>query len=165
MMRSLSDFLGAALLATLLVGGAQATPRMDGPEILVLNFTADWCPNCQIMEPRMNAVFPEFGTRIERVDLDFTATRTGTELEAVQTFSGAIKRLDEAQAAYLWEYYAGVTGVAVLVAADSGEPLSCITRVVSEDMIRDQIAFDLVRVSQLEPGERYREGDVPPHCP
>ena len=165
MIRSFWNFIVAVTLTGLVAGGAHATPRTDTPEILVLNFTADWCPNCQIMDPRMDAVLPEFGARIARVDLDFTATKTGTEMEAAQAFAGAVKRLEDAKAAYLWDYYAGVTGVAVLVAADSGEPLSCITRAVSEATMRDQIAFDLVRVSQLKPGQRYREGDVPPHCP
>ena len=46
----------------------------------IINFTADWCPNCQVLNPRMDEAIGTFEAGlIERVDLDMTLARRGSD--------------------------------------------------------------------------------------
>ena len=139
----------------------------DLPGLRILNFTADWCPNCQILDPRMDRALERIGpTRsIQRFDLDFTPLRGGGEAERANANADAMRTLEDNQALYLWDYYGGYTGVAVVVASDTGEPMSCLTRALSSQEMELRLLTDLKTVRDTKPGTRFVQGDVPPNCP
>ena len=46
------------------------------PVVKIINFTADWCPNCQILNPRIDEALEAFDDgSVARVDLDVTRIR------------------------------------------------------------------------------------------
>ena len=58
-----------------------AAPSHAEPVLKIINFTADWCPNCQILNPRLDEAIEAFEPgAIERVDLDVTDMRGKTSL-------------------------------------------------------------------------------------
>lgn len=159
--------LTARTLAALLLASLVAVlPASAEPLVRVLNFTAQWCPSCRIIEPRLDAALaaqPE--GRVERVDLDLTALRSRDETAKVNAIADVLRALEAAQASYLWDYYAGITGVVVLVAADTGEPLACLTRLQDAATMQSLIAREAARVAATPAGQRYAEGNVPENCP
>lgn len=152
------------LLAGLVLGVMATSSAAAEPVIKIINFTADWCPNCQILNPRMDEAMEAFEDgAIERVDLDVTNARRGTPMIdrlAVQT--DAIKLAGEHNAAYLWDWYGGVTGIAVAVAADTGEPLTCFMRPMTATDIQDRLELAKILTEHGKPGARKPEG---PDCP
>lgn len=151
------------VLATLVLLTGQA---VADTKVKVIFFTADWCPNCGIVEPRLQSVLDGLqGDSVERIDIDVTAMSGASEMAQANIYADAIRTLQAANAEYLWDYYGGFTGVAVLVAADTGEPLSCFTAAVDEDTMTRRIRIDTARVSALPAGKRWDGETVPPHCP
>lgn len=152
------------LLLSLLVLGLPSWA--DDVRVRALNFTAEWCPNCRILEPNLDAALAAMPQgRAQRVDLDVTAFRTGTPEEASAALARVRAQLAEAKASVLWEYYAGITGVVVLVAADTGEPLACFTRLQDEAAMTARLAQAILRTQEEKAGARYKAGTVPQGCP
>lgn len=148
-------------LALLLIG---VLPSHAEPVLKIINFTADWCPNCQILNPRLDEAIEAFEPgAIERIDLDVTEMRGKTSLidrTAIQT--DVIVLAGEHQAAYLWDWYGGVTGIAVAVSADNGEPLTCFMRPMTAKDIQDRLKLAKILAEKGKPGARKPEG---PDCP
>ena len=134
------------------------------PIVKVINFTADWCPNCQILNPRLDEAISAFDDgEILRVDLDTTDAGRGTsalDRAAVQT--QALQTAGEHQAAYLWNRYGGITGLAVAVSADTGELLSCFMRPMPADDIEARLNLALRLAAYGKPGTRNA---LDQHCP
>ena len=141
-----------------------ALPSHAEPVLKIINFTADWCPNCQILNPRLDEAIEAFEPgAIQRVDLDVTDMRGNTSLierTAIQT--DVIVLAGEHQAAYLWDWYGGVTGIAVAVSADNGEPLTCFMRPMKAEDIEDRLKLAKILAEKGTPGARKSEG---PDCP
>lgn len=134
------------------------------PAVKVINFTADWCPNCRVLNPRLAEALDKIDTdEAVRVDLDLTDVR-GNEDEAARTevINGIIAQTYDHKVRYLWDWYGGFTGIAVIVAADNGEPLSCLHRRLSANKMADLIRESLVLAQYSPPGKRRPEG---PDCP
>ncbi len=134
------------------------------PALKIINFTADWCPNCQILNPRLEEAMEGFepGT-IERVDLDVTRIRgTSTPVERAEVQTDVLLLANEHQVAYLWDWYGGVTGIAVAVAADNGEPITCFMRPMTAKAIEGQLKLALTLAERGTPGQRKPDG---PDCP
>ncbi len=155
-MRTLLTALFLSLGATLSAAAA--------PSVKVINFTADWCPNCQILNPRLEEAMEAFDAgSIERVDLDVTRIRpSSTPVERAEVQTELLLLADEHQVAYLWDWYGGVTGIAVAVAADNGEPLTCFMRPMTAKAIKGQLRLAKMLAEQGTPGERAPDG---PNCP
>ncbi len=134
------------------------------PSVKIVNFTADWCPNCQILNPRLDEVIERFDHgQINRIDLDMTeASRRAPEMQRMQTFSRAIQTAEAHQASYLWDWYGGITGIAVFIAADNGEPLTCVNRALSVDEMEERMTQAILLAEHGKPGERKPDG---PDCP
>ena len=49
-----------ALIAVLFTTLLSAVPASADPVVTVINFTADWCPNCQILNPRLDEAIEAF---------------------------------------------------------------------------------------------------------
>ena len=160
-------------LSTLAFGACLGMPAVAEGEnaagsesVRILYFTADWCPNCQLIEPRLEEALETLASdKVRRVDVDVTAMQTTDQMAQANIYADAIRTLQESKAEYLWDYYGGFTGVAVLVAADTGEPLSCFTSAVDVDTMLKRLRADTARVAALPPGSRWDGETVPPHCP
>ena len=134
------------------------------PSVKIVNFTADWCPNCVILNPRLEEVIERFDRgQIERVDLDMTgASRRAPEALRIKTVSRAVQTADAHQVSYLWDWYGGVTGIAVFISADNGEPLTCVNRGFSVDQMEARMKQAILLAEHGKPGERKPDG---PDCP
>ncbi len=117
---------------------------MDAPKVYAVSFTADWCPNCRVLDPVLDQAFADPDPAIERVVFDMTndAEREKSFLRADGTILGNV-----------YGDYLGVTGLAIFVAADSGETLSCATRLQTLSEIKTLVQASLV-AAQDQPGAR-----------
>ena len=154
-MRRLS-LLAAAFLAPMLAHSE--------PVLKIVNFTAEWCPNCQILNPAMhNALTRLPDGEIEIIDLDMTYAGRGADTyQRNAVYSDAIRLADSHQAGYLWDWYGGVTGIAAIISADNGELISCLNRILDEDAIVDRLREAIIISKRRTPGLRMPEG---PECP
>ena len=136
----------------------------DAPSVKVVNFTADWCPNCLILNPRLDEAIERFaGGQVERIDLDMTrASRRAPQPQRMKAFSRAIQTAEAHRASYLWDWYGGITGIAVFIAADNGEPISCINRALSVDEMEARLKQAILLAEHGTPGKRKPDG---PDCP
>lgn len=152
------------LLAALFAGLALLAPRASAePIVKVINFTADWCPNCQILDPRIAEVLERQAEgEFEYIELDMTRTVRASEETRMEVFADAIRTADSHQAGYLWDWYGGITGMAVLIAADNGEPISCLNRGLSVEDIDFRFAEARILALRAPAGARKPQG---PDCP
>lgn len=150
-----------AVMALILVPFSTASAE---PVLKVINFTADWCPNCRILNPRLDEAIEAFEDgSIERVDLDVTRMRRGASpIERADVQTQMLKLADTHQAAYLWDWYGGITGIAVAIAADNGEPITCFMRPMKADEIEDRLNLARILAENGKPGTRKPNG---PDCP
>lgn len=148
--------LAAAILAPMLAHSE--------PVLKIVNFTAEWCPNCQILNPAMNNALTEFPAgQVEMINLDMTHARSGSDLyQKNAVYADAIRTADSHQAGYLWDWYGGVTGLAVIISADNGEPISCMNRILNEAQIADRLREATIISQRRTPGTRMPNG---PDCP
>lgn len=119
------------------------SPSAEAQEVYLVNLTAEWCGNCKILDPRLDKVEKRFkDTSVQRVELDFT---NGT------TMGQAFEKVNGTFMAGVFADYAGLTGLAVLVSADSGEKIDCINRTMTTDAIEMQIvaAREIVRTTPI----------------
>ncbi|MEO0449371.1 MAG: thioredoxin family protein [Pseudomonadota bacterium] len=152
-----------AIIATFMLSLISALPVSAEPVLKVINFTADWCPNCQILNPRLDEAISAFETgSIERIDLDVTEVRGKTMIEQMAIETDALRLAGEHKAAYLWDWYGGVTGIAVAIAADTGEPITCFMRPMKAEDIQGQMRLAMLLAEHGKPGTRKPEG---PDCP
>lgn len=134
-------------------------PAVSEPTVKVINFTADWCPNCQILNPRLDEAISAFPAgSIERVDLDLTSVRqrsSAVEKAALET--KLLQQAGDHNAAYLWNWYGGITGIAVAIAADTGEPIACFMRPMKADDIENSLNLAKILAERGKPGTRSPE--------
>ncbi|MEL6754105.1 MAG: thioredoxin family protein [Pseudomonadota bacterium] len=160
----------AALVAfAALVFGFAHAELADRPEaepdpiVKIINFTADWCPNCRIVDPRIDEVLErQVEGEFELVELDMTRTWRASDEEKMAVFADVIRTADAHKAGYLWDWYGGRTGITVLIAADTGEPISCITAALDTDQIDFRFAEARILALRAPPGARKPDG---PACP
>lgn len=154
--RTLLTFFALCILP---LWSAQAEPVLK-----IVNFTAEWCPNCQTLNPEINAALKEFPAgEIELVNLDMTtAGRGASDYDKSAAFADAIRLADSHQAAYLWAWYGGATGIAAIISADNGEPIACMNRLLDADDIEARLREATIISLRRAPGDRMPEG---PDCP
>ncbi|MEQ8557233.1 MAG: thioredoxin domain-containing protein [Henriciella sp.] len=128
----------------------------------LIALTADWCAKCHVLEPALARALEETpdGT-VDYVEIDFTHIRDGQQ--ARQGIEGASKaRLTLHKAGWLWERHGATTGLAWLIATDSGEPLACFTSAVSASAMAEEIRHSARLVESTSPGTR---AITRPDCP
>ena len=140
-----------------------AVSAVAEPAVKVIYFTASWCSNCRILTPRIDAAMAVFGpTEAELVKIDLSKMHGGTIDERRIMVEAAEDTLLAHEARYLWDWYGGYTGIAAIVSADNGEPLSCIMRLMTADAIGARIADGIHATHSRPPGARKPDG---PDCP
>lgn len=131
-----------------------SAPVAAEPIVYVVNFTADWCPNCKILDPALNEALSTIQTPdIKHVVFDLTnIARTQETFELVNgTILGGV-----------YGDYVGLTGLVVMVAADSGETVDCATRVMDAQAIAISIRNAVSIVRDRPVGERSSDSIL---CP
>lgn len=133
------------------------------PSVKIINFTADWCPNCRILNPRLDEALEQFSAEeAVRVDIDMTGLRGEGETAKWALVEELKAQTLEHQVRYLWDWYGGFTGIAIIVASDNGEPLSCFNRGLTRTEIAGRIRESVNLARLAPPGGRRPEG---PNCP
>jgi len=137
------------------------------PAVKIINFSANWCPLCRVLDPRLADAADRFKDRgVILVEVDMTGL-TRSDDDAQKALIAQLQALTEAHdTGYLWDWYGGHAGVAVIIAADNGEPLSCITTALSTSQIEDRLQESLILATKVKPGHRRPNGtDCPPPMP
>jgi len=149
----------SALIVCLTLLSASAEPILR-----IINFTAEWCPNCRVLDPRMAEALETFPEgEIELVNLDMTNARLGADdMTVINTHNDAIRLANANKAGYLWDWYGGRTGIAAVIAADNGEPITCFMRIMSVQDIEDRLKLARILALRAPPGLRKPQG---PDCP
>lgn len=148
------------ILASLALILAAPLSAMSEPVVKIINFTADWCPNCRILNPRLDEAIETFERgSIERVDLDVTDIRRNTSIiKRGQIEADLVQLAGTHDVAYLWDWYGGVTGIAVAVAADNGEALTCFMRPMTAKDIEKRLTLAKILAENGQPGNRQPDG-------
>lgn len=149
-----------AVLTAILVWLGATSPAAAEPVVKVINFTADWCPNCQILNPRLDEAIEAFEAgSIERVDLDVTRIRrNSTPVERAEVQTEILLLANEHKATHLLDWYGGITGIAVVIAADTGEPITCFMRPMTTKQIQGQLKLAKILAEKGTPHNRKPEG-------
>ena len=146
-----------------MIGLACALPSFAEAPVKIVNFTADWCASCHEFEPKFARALEDYTTQdVELITVDLTNLRAGPDSkQATIEASKALLRFHDAE--YLWDWYGGFTGMAVMIASDTGEPISCVDRGYSAKQISDRIKLASVLATRAAPGRRRPDGaDCPP---
>jgi len=128
---------------------AQTSNLSSTPVVKIINFTAEWCPNCQVLNPAIQDALRSFPEgEIEVVNLDMTfAGRGSSEQQRLAVYSDAIRLADSHQSAYLWDWYG---------------PISCINRILDANAIAGRLREAQIISKRRAPGTRMPQG---PDCP
>lgn len=138
-------------------------PAAAEPSVKVINFTAKWCPVCRMLDPRLHDAVKRFEDRgAILVNLDQTRL-TRREDAAQKVLMENLHQLTASHnVAYLWDWYGGHAGIAVIVAADNGEPLTCITSALTTNQIADLLQESVILATRVSAGARRPKGT---NCP
>lgn len=125
--------VGVALFAAF--GRTSATDAeysyVEAPEIIAATFSSAWCSSCKILEPRLEALVPEFTDQpVKFVKLDFTLGQRGA----------VAKKATREGLGDIYPQYKGATGFTLLVDAETGEIIDSLTIKHSEQAMRAAIA-------------------------
>lgn len=148
------------LIAILFFSLCAAAPVSAEPVLKVINFTADWCPNCLALNPRLDEAIAQFERgSVTRIDVDATRLKQRmTEEETEQAHRDMYAVVEAHNVQYLWDWYGGRTGIAVVVAADNSEPIVCFMRHLSTEQIEGQLKLAKILAEKAPPGNRKPEG-------
>ena len=151
------------ILSVILITLACALPATADPTIKVVNFTANWCPVCRMLDPRLHDAVERFADR-GAILVNLDQTRVTLSDDAAQTaIVESLQQLTASHdAAYLWDWYGGQAGIAVIIAADNGEPLTCITSALTTNQIADRIQESVILATRVRAGARRPKGT---NCP
>lgn len=131
--------------------------------VKVVNLTADWCVSCRVFEPKLSRALESVTDEdVELVTIDLTHLRSGSESRQA-TIDASKALLSFHKADYIWDWYGGYTGMAILIASDTGEPISCVDKRHSVEMIENRLDLADVLARRAAPGRRRPDGaDCPP---
>ena len=131
--------------------------------VKLVNLTAEWCISCRVFEPKLSRALESVTAEdVELVTIDLTHLRSGADSKsATIQASRALLRFHKAE--YLWDWYGGYTGMAVMIASDTGEPISCVDKRHTVKQIEDRLALADILARRAAPGRRRPDGaDCPP---
>jgi len=150
------------------------TQITEGPELYVVNFTAEWCPNCKVLDPELAMALKELGIDqikgsddgatpiVEKSSRDGAITHLPFDLTNPARSEDVFNKVNGTVLAGVYGDYVGVTGLVVMVAADSGEKIDCATRLVNSEAIELSITNALNIVRTIPAGQRETESIL---CP
>jgi thiol-disulfide isomerase/thioredoxin len=133
------------------------TASAEAP-VKLINFTADWCASCRVFEPKLARALESVTLDdVELITIDLTHLRSGKDSkQATIQASKALLRFHKAE--YLWDWYGGYTGMGVMIATDTGEPISCVDRRHSIEQIESRLVLADILARRAAPGRRRPDG-------
>ncbi|KCZ94533.1 hypothetical protein [Hyphomonas johnsonii] len=152
------------IIALGIVAALSCLPAAAGPKIKIISFTSAWCPLCRVLDPRIEDAMDQFDpAATEKVELDTTSLR-GKDIAADSELANALRLTAiHHKVGAVWDWYGDRTGLAVIVAADNGEPLTCLTASLTARQIAARMQESLVLATHVAPGKRRPDGtDCPP---
>ncbi|MEM0928620.1 MAG: thioredoxin family protein [Pseudomonadota bacterium] len=124
--------IGLMVLAVAACG--RAAPGDDeGRSVVAALAYAEWCPNCKVLEPKLEAVLDEHSyVDTSFVTLDFTSRDNATFLEAADQagVGSAVREQFKSQV---------TTGLLLLVDSDTQEIVGVVDKTLTEDEIHEAI--------------------------
>jgi thiol-disulfide isomerase/thioredoxin len=147
------------LLSIVLASASLGFGATAEPVVKVVNFSAKWCALCRVLDPRVeDAVegFSDQGVVLVKMDMTDLDRSSDQEREAIIARLQALAASHGA--AYLWNWYGGHAGIVVIIAADNGEPLTCLSRALSLREIEDRVQESLILANKVRPGRRRPNG-------
>jgi thiol-disulfide isomerase/thioredoxin len=148
----------ALLFAVLILGLLAPQASLAEAPVKIVNFTADWCASCHEFEPKFARALESYTVdEVELVTVDLTHLRSGDDSKQA-TIRASKALLRAHNAAYLWDWYGGYTGLAVMIASDTGEPISCVDKTYSARQISDRIKLAGILAEKAAPGRRRPDG-------
>lgn len=156
-------FLQITMIALLAVFGMSATAQTSqpSPKLQIVNFTADWCPSCKVFDPRLTQALNEMSNpEIEWLTVDLTVTKTGNREQKNRFWMDFVNDMIAADLLNVHKGWNGFpnTGYAVVLAADSKEPLVCFMGAPTVNALKLQLNEALRRVKSRRQGDRVPEG-------
>lgn len=130
------------------------------PALRVVSFTADWCPTCRVLDPRLEQAIRMSDTSdivLSQFDLSDHRSKSDAELESTHGKLALKWKVDE-----IWAQYRGRTGFAVIAAFDSGEALGCLGLGMDAARMGQQLDLAIRVVKEAAPDARPMIG---PDCP
>lgn len=153
------------LFGVLALFGLSAQSQPD-VKVRVVNFTADWCPSCRIFDPRLHKALDELNDpSFEQISIDLTVTKTGSMDQRTKFWDGLPGYLETRHIGRLHSGFMGFrnTGYAVVIAADTQEPLFCTMGPIAVEDLKFGLLEAKRRVVERKPHDRVPEGaDCPP---
>ena len=124
----------------------------DAP-LKIISFRADWCPACHVFEPALSRALENYSrAQVELVTLDLTHLKSDPDSRDA-LIAATHTRLRIHNAGYLWDWYEGRTGMAVLIATGTGKPVACIDSRHSARDMTDTIELSLIEARSANAGE------------
>ena len=141
-----------------MLGLLAAPASLAQAKLKLVTLTADWCVNCQILEPALaRALETASPEDVEYVEINLTRLNAGED--ARHGIGAATRvRLSMHKAGWIWDEHAERTGLSFLIAGDTGEPLACLTSAVPAETIAAQLDLARRLVDSAEPGSRSTGG-------
>lgn len=136
-------FWAALAFACGLAGAAFAQTPSQKP-VKVVFFTADWCPNCRFLAPRLTEAMQRVDSA-ERIDIDITNAKT---------WDDSLERALDKGIVRPYNAFVGTTGFAVITASDTGETIGCVNAIFESAAIERLIRRGVERVRTLPAGQR-----------
>lgn len=142
---------------------ALSLPAWSDPVVKVIYLKADWCPPCLRLGPRLEeAITSQKPEMLTRVDLDMSKLRGHGEDVKWQEVK-RLKTLTESEnVRWIWDWYGGHPGLAVVAAADTGKAITCIGSEMTVREMKGRLREAVVIAETTRPEYRRPEGS---DCP
>ncbi|WP_293613217.1 thioredoxin family protein [Ponticaulis sp.] len=148
----------SGILLLLAVFGLVTLPASAASRgIQIVSFTADWCPTCRVFDPALEDAVEHLSDRqIEWITVDLTDSRGASRERSFQMWADfrndmQMRGMGQIYNAYNMHPY---TGYAVVLAADTKEPLVCLMGLRDPRLIQQRLITSLNRVNAAPPGQR-----------
>jgi thiol-disulfide isomerase/thioredoxin len=131
-----ATFIFALLLAPAVVAeqppvGAELPSTVSETRIIAVKMDADWCGKCRAMNPKLDAVMPEF------MDDPILFVKFNMTDEFATRQAGLLA--DRLNLASLFKEHQGRTGYMVLLDAGSGKTIKTLTSDLDESQLKAEI--------------------------
>ncbi len=142
------SLLGA--IAALTLNAFSLASQNPNASITLVSFTAEWCPNCKILDPKMDKAMEAFA--------DGSVTRIILDMTDAERRAQSFEKINGTLFANVYGDHLGVTGIGIITATDSGEKIGCVTREHSVQEIITALEDAKIAVANKPPYERRIKG-------
>lgn len=152
--------INRAILALFLAVFGSAQIAFAEPTLRIVSFTADWCPTCRVLDPRIeDAIRLSDTSKIVLSQFDLSDKRGGDRPDLDAAHREMARKWDVED---VWSKYRGRIGFAVITAFDSGEALGCLGLGMDAAYMQRNLDLAIRVVDSAAPGARPK---VAPECP